>query len=85
MTLGLEACTEAVRRRHLSSEPLGGAAEDRLARLPEVVDELRQCRRRGRTRSGASVLGRRRLRRTGVLGLRVPARYGGPEAACVTC
>jgi alkylation response protein AidB-like acyl-CoA dehydrogenase len=61
-----------------TSEPLGGSSEDRLARLPEVVDELRLSdadAERDRVLQYGAI---ERLRRTGVLGLRVPVRYGGP-------
>jgi alkylation response protein AidB-like acyl-CoA dehydrogenase len=66
------------RQPAFTGEPLGGSPEDRLARLAEVVDELRQSdaeAERDRVLQYSAV---ERLRRTGVLGLRVPVRYGGP-------
>jgi alkylation response protein AidB-like acyl-CoA dehydrogenase len=60
------------------TDPLGGTVSDRLARLPDVVDALRRddaVAERNRVLQYDAV---EELRRTGVLGLRVPARYGGP-------
>jgi len=74
MTLELDP----TQRQAITAEPLGGSTEDRLARLPEVVDELRRSdadAERDRVLQYGAV---ERLRRTGVLGLRVPVRYGGP-------
>jgi alkylation response protein AidB-like acyl-CoA dehydrogenase len=74
MTLELDP----TRLRADTSEPLGGSTEDRLARLPEVVAELRLSdadAERDRVLQYGAI---ERLRRTGVLGLRVPVRYGGP-------
>lgn len=74
MTLDLDPA----RQPAFTGEPLGGSPEDRLARLAEVVDELRQSdaeAERDRVLQYSAV---ERLRRTGVLGLRVPVRYGGP-------
>jgi alkylation response protein AidB-like acyl-CoA dehydrogenase len=74
MTLDLDPAQQ----RAFTGEPLGGSPEDRLARLAEVVDELRQAdaeAERDRVLQYSAV---ERLRRTGVLGLRVPVRYGGP-------
>jgi alkylation response protein AidB-like acyl-CoA dehydrogenase len=58
--------------------PLGGAPEDRLARLPEVVDELRRADAEAERDRILQYWAIERLRRTGVLGLRVPVEYGGP-------
>jgi alkylation response protein AidB-like acyl-CoA dehydrogenase len=74
MTLDLDPAQQPA----FTGEPLGGSPEDRLARLAEVVDELRQAdaeSERDRVLQYSAV---ERLRRTGVLGLRVPVRYGGP-------
>jgi alkylation response protein AidB-like acyl-CoA dehydrogenase len=74
MTLDLDPA----RQPAFTGEPLGGSPADRLARLAEVVDELRQVdaeAERDRVLQYSAV---ERLRRTGVLGLRVPVRYGGP-------
>ncbi|WP_299559178.1 acyl-CoA dehydrogenase family protein [uncultured Mycolicibacterium sp.] len=58
--------------------PLGGTVAERLARLPEIVDDLRRAdpaAERDRVLQYDAV---RRLRHAGILGLRVPQRYGGP-------
>jgi alkylation response protein AidB-like acyl-CoA dehydrogenase len=60
------------------TEPAGGTAADRLARLPGIVAELRRgdaAADRDRVLQHDAV---EQLRASGVLGLRVPARYGGP-------
>ena len=65
-------------RPAFSEEPLGGSTEDRLARLPEIVDELRRAdaaAERDRVLQYSAV---ERLRHAGLLSLRVPVRYGGP-------
>jgi alkylation response protein AidB-like acyl-CoA dehydrogenase len=68
-------------RPAFSDEPLGGSIADRLARLPEIVDELRRndadAERERVLQYGAI----ERLRHAGLLTLRVPARYGGPGGA----
>jgi alkylation response protein AidB-like acyl-CoA dehydrogenase len=65
-------------RKPLTGEPLGGAVDERLARLPEVVATLRRddptAERDRVLQYGAVEL----LRHTGVLGLRVPTEFGGP-------
>ncbi|MCK0174118.1 acyl-CoA dehydrogenase family protein [Mycolicibacterium sp. F2034L] len=58
--------------------PLGGSVADRLARLPEIVADLRREdpeAERHRVLQHDAV---RRLRAAGLLSLRVPIRYGGP-------
>jgi len=68
-------------RPAFSDEPLGGSVADRLARLPEIVDELRRddaAAERDRVLQYGAV---ERLRHAGLLTLRVPARYGGPGGA----
>jgi alkylation response protein AidB-like acyl-CoA dehydrogenase len=65
-------------RPAFADEPLGGSATDRLARLPEIVDELRRgdaAAERDRVLQYGAV---ERLRHAGLLSLRVPTRYGGP-------
>ncbi len=65
-------------RRPFTSRPLGGSVEDRLTRLPDVVAALRAedpAAERDRVLQYEAV---RLIRETGVLGLRVPTRYGGP-------
>ncbi|MET4429503.1 acyl-CoA dehydrogenase family protein [Mycolicibacterium sp. 624] len=65
-------------RPAFSDEPLRGTTADRLARLPEIVAELRRAdanAERDRILQYGAV---ERIRRAGLLDLRVPARYGGP-------
>ncbi|MCV7228441.1 acyl-CoA dehydrogenase family protein [Mycolicibacterium komossense] len=60
------------------SEPRGGSVTDRLGRLPGIVAELRRgdaAADRDRVLQYDAV---EQLRASGVLGLRVPSRYGGP-------
>ncbi|MGO4443583.1 acyl-CoA dehydrogenase family protein [Mycobacterium sp. 2YAF39] len=60
------------------AEPLGGSAEERLARLSDVVDSLRRedaAAERERVLQYGAVDA---IRRTGVLALRVPTEFGGP-------
>jgi alkylation response protein AidB-like acyl-CoA dehydrogenase len=77
VTLGLRP-TEESGAATSAAAPLGGAAEDRLARLPEVVDELRSADAEAERDRILQYWAVDRLRRTGVLGLRVPVEYGGP-------
>ena len=74
MTLGLEPA----QRPAFTDVPLGGGPEDRLARLPELVAELRRVDAEAERDRVLQYWAVERLRRTGVLGLRVPVRYGGP-------
>lgn len=74
MTLRLEATDQG----EAATAPLGGSPEDRLARLPEVVAELRRADAEAERERVLQYWAIERLRRTGVLGLRVPVRYGGP-------
>jgi alkylation response protein AidB-like acyl-CoA dehydrogenase len=65
-------------RKPFISAPLGGSVADRLGRLPEVVAELRcddAADERDRVLQYDAV---EAIRRTGVLGLRVPEQFGGP-------
>ncbi|CAN5658969.1 acyl-CoA dehydrogenase family protein [soil metagenome] len=65
-------------RPAFTTEPLGGTVDDRLDRLPEVVEVLGRndaTAERDRVLQYDAV---EQLRRTGVLSLRVPTRYGGP-------
>jgi len=75
VTLGLRPTEE---EHAFAGAPLGGAPEDRLARLPEVVDELRGADAEAERERILQYSAVERLRRTGVLGLRVPVAYGGP-------
>jgi alkylation response protein AidB-like acyl-CoA dehydrogenase len=65
-------------RAAYAEEPFGGSTSQRLSRLPGIVAELRSAdvdAERHRELQHDAV---RHLRRAGLLGLRVPARYGGP-------
>ncbi|WP_123025165.1 acyl-CoA dehydrogenase family protein [Mycolicibacterium stellerae] len=65
-------------RKPFSDEPLGGTVDERLARLPELVAALRRddpTAERDRVLQYGAV---ESIRRTGVLGLRVPTEFGGP-------
>ena len=64
-------------RPGFSEPPLGGTTEDRLARLPAIVEELRAgdaAAERDRLLQYGAI---ERLRHTGLLSLRVPARFAG--------
>jgi alkylation response protein AidB-like acyl-CoA dehydrogenase len=65
-------------RKPFSGRPLGGSVEERLARLHEVVAELRRAdpaAERDRVLQYEAV---ESVWRTGVLNLRVPVEFGGP-------
>src|SRR5262245_22832972 len=65
-------------RKPFSRPPLDGSVDERLARLPEIVASLRRddpAAERGRVLQYEAV---ESIRATGVLGLRVPAEFGGP-------
>jgi alkylation response protein AidB-like acyl-CoA dehydrogenase len=65
-------------RPRFTTEPLGGPVAERLGRLPAVVERLREsdaAAERDRVLQYDAV---EAIRRTGVLTLRVPTRYGGP-------
>jgi alkylation response protein AidB-like acyl-CoA dehydrogenase len=75
MTVTREAVSP---RKPFTGEPLGGSVEERLARLPEIVDTLRRddpAAERDRVLQYEAV---ESLQRTGVLSLRVPTEFGGP-------
>ena len=74
MTLGLEPAQQPA----FTGTPLGGGPDDRLARLSEIVEELRRADAEAERDRVLQYWAVERLRRTGVLGLRVPIRYGGP-------
>ena len=62
----------------IRTDPAGGTASDRIGRLPGIVAELRRgdaAADRDRVLQYDAV---EQLRASGVLGLRVPVRYGGP-------
>jgi alkylation response protein AidB-like acyl-CoA dehydrogenase len=58
--------------------PLGGSVEERLARLPEIVAELRRNDAAAEQRRVLQYGAVESIRRTGLLGLRVPTSFGGP-------
>ncbi len=73
-----QAARPVAPRPPFTSEPLGGTPAQRLNRLAAVVDDLRRAdpaAERDRVLQYDAV---EAIRRTGVLTLRVPARYGGP-------
>ncbi|WP_099250328.1 acyl-CoA dehydrogenase family protein [Mycobacterium sp. shizuoka-1] len=73
-----QAPRRAAPRPGFTSDPLAGSPAERLDRLDEVVDGLRStdpAAERDRVLQYDAV---EAIRRTGVLTLRVPARYGGP-------
>lgn len=73
-----EAPRPVAPRPRFTTEPLGGTPAERLDRLTEVVDNLRRtdpATERDRVLQYDAV---EAIRRTGVLTLRVPSRYGGP-------
>jgi alkylation response protein AidB-like acyl-CoA dehydrogenase len=72
------AADAVVARPAFRGEPAGGTVDERLGRLTAVVDTLRRndaAAERDRVLQYDAV---EDLRKTGVLGLRVPTRYGGP-------
>ena len=68
-------------RPAFSEEPLGGSTAHRLARLPEIVDELRRADADAERERELQYGAIERLRHAGLLTLRVPVRYGGPGGA----
>lgn len=60
---------------------LGGSAEDRLARLAPIVDDLSAADAEAERERVLQYDAIERLRHAGLLGLRVPVRYGGPGAS----
>jgi alkylation response protein AidB-like acyl-CoA dehydrogenase len=65
-------------RAACDEEPLGGSTAQRSARLLDIVAELRSTDAGAERDRELQYDAVRRLRRSGVLGLRVPARHGGP-------
>jgi alkylation response protein AidB-like acyl-CoA dehydrogenase len=74
----VNASTPVVPRSAYSEEPLGGSTAERLARLPDIVADLRRADAAAERSRELQYDAVRRLRRAGLLGLRVPVRYGGP-------
>jgi alkylation response protein AidB-like acyl-CoA dehydrogenase len=70
--------TPVAARAAYDEEPLGGSTAERFARLPDIVAGLRSTDGAAERMRELQYDAVRRLRRAGVLGLRVPARYGGP-------
>lgn len=60
---------------------LGGSTEDRLVRLPPIVDDLSKADAEAERERVLQYDAVERLRHAGLLGLRVPVRYGGPGAS----
>lgn len=60
---------------------LGGSTDDRLARLPPIVDDLSKADAEAERERVLQYDAVERLRHAGLLGLRVPVRYGGPGAS----
>ena len=81
MTLTTGARNSVPARRPIHSAPLGGAIDERLGRLTEVVHALRQSDAAAERERVLQYDGVEAIRRTGVLSLRVPARYGGPQGS----
>lgn len=80
-----EASHPVAPRPRFTSEPLDGTPPQRLDRLTAVVEDLRPAdaaAERDRVLQYDAV---EAIRRTGVLTLRVPARYGGRAGRCATC
>lgn len=78
MTAISEAARPVAPRPRFTTEPLGGSPAQRLDRLTAVVEALREtdaAAERDRVLQYDAV---EAIRGTGVLTLRVPARYGGP-------
>jgi alkylation response protein AidB-like acyl-CoA dehydrogenase len=65
-------------RKPFAGEPLGGTADERLARLPDVVAALRRDDPAAERDRVLQYDGVEAIRRTGVLELRVPTEFGGP-------
>lgn len=65
-------------RKPFSTEPLGGSVEERLARLPGVVETLRREDPIAEQNRVLQYAGVEAIRQIGVLGLRVPEEFGGP-------
>lgn len=81
MTLTTGARNSVPARQPIHSAPLGGAIDERLGRLTEVVQALRQSDAAAERERVLQYDGVEAIRRTGVLSLRVPARYGGPQGS----
>jgi alkylation response protein AidB-like acyl-CoA dehydrogenase len=70
--------TPVAARPPYAEEPLGGSTAERLARLPDIVEDLRGADAAAERIRELQYDAVRRLRRAGLLGLRIPTRYGGP-------
>jgi alkylation response protein AidB-like acyl-CoA dehydrogenase len=78
VTVTAPASRAVAARPPFHGQPLDGTVEQRLHRLPSIVDALRQedaAAERDRVLQYDAV---DQLRRAGLLSLRVPTRYGGP-------
>lgn len=65
-------------RPRYAERPLGGSVAERLARLPDIVADLRREDAEAERHRVLQHDAVRRLRAAGLLSLRVPVRYGGP-------
>jgi alkylation response protein AidB-like acyl-CoA dehydrogenase len=65
-------------RAAYSEEPLGGSTTERLSRLAGIAEELRDADADAERHRDLQYDAVRQLRGAGLLGLRVPVRYGGP-------
>lgn len=65
-------------RRPFGTAPLGGSVGERLNRLDAVVESLRRTDAAAERERLLQYDAVEAIRRTGVLSLRVPVRYGGP-------
>jgi alkylation response protein AidB-like acyl-CoA dehydrogenase len=65
-------------RPAFATDALAGSVQDRLSRLADVVAALRERDAATERDRVLQYVGVEALRRTGVLSLRVPTRYGGP-------
>jgi len=74
----VSASTPVAPRAAYQEAPLGGSTSERLARLPDIVADLRSADPAAERDRELQYDAVRRLRHAGLLGLRVPTRYGGP-------
>ena len=73
--------TPVAARRGFDTEPLRGSVAERLDRLTDVVQTLRELDPAAERNRVLQYDGVEAIRRTGVLSLRVPSRYGGPQGS----
>ena len=73
--------TPVAARRGFDTEPLRGSVAERLDRLTDVVQTLRELDPAAERNRVLQYDGVEAIRRTGVLSLRVPSRYGGHQGS----